>query len=644
MTENHSQTQTQTRATEQRTFSTEVQQLLHLMVHSLYSKKEIFLRELISNSSDAIDTLRFLALTRPELSGSVEAQESAIELAVDKDAKTLTVRDTGIGMNRQQVIDNIGTIARSGTGALLKRLKEQTGDASKSLDVIGQFGVGFYSVLMVAHKVELDTLSAEPESQPVLFRCDGSGTYELGVGTRTTAGTTVTLYLNDDASEFLETWQIEHIVKQYSNYVKWPVRLEGKQLNRATALWSKRPSEVSEEEYNDFYKELCGGFSPDDVPLAKLHLSIDTPYQFQAIVFVPKKPPFDMMMDQNRRRGMQLYVRRVFILDHAEELLPPWLRFVRGVVDSDDLPLNVSREILQKNQIITTIQKQIIKKVLEELKRVREQKPEEYRAFFEEFGGILKEGIFLDHGNREKVAEVCLWSSLNTPASERITLPEYLSKMPSGQDELYYITGPSRSVVERSPHVEALRKQKLDVLLFIDPIDEWVVQSLTEFSGKKLRAIHKGDFVPPKLVEEPESEAEKQSPEQQTELQALLVQLRSRFQDRIKEVRLSSRLTDSASVLVAEEGDLGPHLEQLLQRAGRKVEIKKPILELNPKSPLVAKLAHLLAVRPGSEEVNTYSDLLLELAYLAQGTVPEPGALLASLHRVLARDLSTLAD
>jgi molecular chaperone HtpG len=365
MTENHSQPQ----STEQRTFSTEVQQLLHLMVHSLYSKKEIFLRELISNSSDAIDTLRFLALTRPELSSSVEAQESAIELAIDKEAKTLTVRDTGIGMNRQQVIDNIGTIARSGTGALLKRLKEQTGDASKSLDVIGQFGVGFYSVLMVAHKVELDTLSAEPESQPVLFRCDGSGTYELGVGTRTTAGTTVTLYLNDDASEFLETWQIEHIVKQYSNYVKWPVRLDGKQLNRATALWSKRPSEVSEEEYNDFYKELCGGFSPDDVPLAKLHLSIDTPYQFQAIVFVPKKPPFDMMMDQNRRRGMQLYVRRVFILDHAEELLPPWLRFVRGVVDSDDLPLNVSREILQKNQIIATIQKQIVKRVLEELKK-----------------------------------------------------------------------------------------------------------------------------------------------------------------------------------------------------------------------------------------------------------------------------------
>ncbi len=641
MTEDRSQTEA--KPTEQRTFSTEVQQLLHLMVHSLYSKKEIFLRELISNSSDAIDTLRFMALTRPELAHAVEAQESAIEIVVNKEAKTLTVRDTGIGMTRQQVIDNVGTIARSGTGTLLKKLKEQGGDAAKSLDVIGQFGVGFYSVLMVAHKVELDTLSAEPDSQAVLFRCDGGGTYDLGVGSRTSVGTTVTLHLNDDSVEYLESWQIEHVVKQYSNYVKWPIRLDGKQLNRATALWSKRPSEVTETEYNDFYKELCGGFSEDDVPLGKLHLSIDTPYQFQAIVFIPKKPPFDMMMDQNRRRGMQLYVRRVFILDHAEELLPPWLRFVRGVVDSEDLPLNVSREILQKNQIIATIQKQIVKRVLDELKKLREQKPEEYRAFFDEFGGILKEGIFLDHANKEKVAEVCLWSSLNTAASDRITIPDYIAKMPAGQDEIYYITGASRSIVERSPHVEALRKRKLDVLLFIDPIDEWVVQGLAEFSGKKLRAIHKGDFVPPKVEGETEPEAEKQNAEQQTEVQALLAHLRVRFQERIKEVRLSSRLTDSASVLVAEEGDLGAHLEQLLQRAGRKVDVKKPILELNPKSPLVEKLAHLLATRPGSEEINTYSDLLLELAYLAQGTVPEPGALLSSLHRVLARDLSTLA-
>jgi len=638
-----SEEQSQTQAPEQRTFSTEVQQLLHLMVHSLYSKKEIFLRELISNSSDAIDTLRFLALTRPELSSAVESQESAIEIVLNKEDKTIVVRDTGIGMTRQQVIDNVGTIARSGTGTLLKKLKEQGPDASKSLDVIGQFGVGFYSVLMVAHKVELDTLSAEPGAQPILFRCDGGGTYELGTGTRTSVGTTVTLHINDDATEYLDGWRIESIVKQYSNYVKWPVRLEGKQLNRATALWSKRSNDVTETEYDDFYKELCGGFSADDVPLGKLHLSIDTPYQFQALVFIPKKPPFDMMMDQNRRRGMQLYVRRVFILDHAEELLPPWLRFVRGVVDSEDLPLNVSREILQKNQIITTIQKQVVKRLLDELKRLREQKPQEYRDFFEEFGGILKEGIFLDHANREKVAEVCLWSSLNTPATERITLPEYIAKMPAGQEEIYYITGPSRAVVERSPHVEALRKRKLDVLLFIDPIDEWVVQSLLEFSGKKLRAIHKGDFVPPKLEGEAEPETEKESAEHTTEVQSLLAHLRVRFQERIKEVRLSSRLTDSASVLVAEEGDMGAHLEQLLQRAGRKVDVKKPILELNPKSPIVEKLAHLLATRPGSEEVNIYSDLLLELAYLAQGTVPEPGALLSSLNRVLARDLSTLA-
>jgi molecular chaperone HtpG len=632
---------------ETRTFSTEVQQLLHLVIHSLYSKKEIFLRELVSNASDALDTLRFLALTRPELSSAAQEQEAAIAITLNKDEKTLTVSDTGIGMTRSQVIDHLGTIARSGTATLLKQVKEQSekGDSQQTLDVIGQFGVGFYSVLMVAHKVEVDTRSAEPGAEPVLFSCDGSGTYSLEAGHRPSVGTTVKLFLNDDASEYLETWQVEQIVKQYSNYVKWPIRLDEKQLNRATALWSKRPSEVKEEEYDEFYRELCGGFSADDKPLGKLHIVIDTPYQFQAIVFIPKKPPFDMMMDQNRRRGMQLFVRRVFILDHAEELLPPWLRFLRGVVDSDDLPLNVSREILQKNQIITTIQKQIVKKVLEELRRLREQKGEEYRAFFEEFGGILKEGIFLDFANREKIAEVCLWSSMNTPLGQFTNFAEYVEKMPAGQDEVYFITGPSRMVVERSPHIEALRKRNLDVLLLTDPIDEWVVQSLTEFGGKKLRAIHKGDFTPPKLAgeEDTDKESKDNTPEQETQLQALLAHLRVRFQERIKEVRFSSRLTESASVLVSDEGDMGPHLEELLKRAGRKVEAQKPILELNPKHPLVENLAQLLFTRPGSNELSRYSDLLLDLAYLAQGTVPNPATLLSSLHQVLSRDLSHLA-
>jgi len=635
-------------APEERTFSTEVQQLLHLMVHSLYSKKEIFLRELISNASDALDTLRFLALTRPELRAATEgdtAEAPAIELSIDKEQKLLRITDTGIGMTRQQVIDNIGTIARSGTAALVRQMAQQKkeGDA-KALDVIGQFGVGFYSAFMVADKVELETLSAEPGAEAVLWSCTGGGTYSLSSASRRRIGTTVTLHLNAESAEYLEEWQLESIVKQYSNYVKWPIKLGTRQLNRATALWAKRPSEVKEDEYKDFYKELMGGFV-DDEPLTRLHISLDAPYQFQALVYVPSKPPFDFGADSDKRRGMQLYVRRVFILDHAEELLPPWLRFVRGVVDSDDLPLNVSREILQKNQVISAIQKQLVKKILDELKRIKSEKADAYRTFWDEFGSVIKEGLFLDVANRERIAEIALWQSLKTPAEQRISLADYAAAMPEGQDDIYYITGPSRTVVEASPHIEALRKLGVDVLLLVDPIDEWVVQGLTEWNKKKLKAIHKGDFTPPKLKEQPPAEAAKseEPPGDETELGGLLAHLRVRFQEQVKEVRLSSRLAESPSVLVAAEGDFGPHLEQLLLRAGRKVPMQKPILEINPKSPVVKQLAHLLTTRPGSDDVATYSDLLLDLAYLGQGAVPRPGPLLNALGRVLERDLRSVA-
>lgn len=648
--------ETSSAAGEQRTFSTEVQQLLHLMVHSLYSKKEIFLRELISNSSDAIDTLRFLALTRPELKPAVEgeaAEAPAIELVIDKDGKQIRITDTGIGMTRQQVIENIGTIARSGTATLVKQLAQQKERAAsgQALDVIGQFGVGFYSAFMVADKVELETLSAEPGAEAVLWTCEGGGTYTLASAARRRVGTTVTLHLNSESAEFLEDWRIESIVKQYSNYVKWPIKIGERQLNRATALWAKRPAEVTEDEYKDFYKELMGGFV-DGEPLARLHIHLDAPYQFQAIVYIPQKPGFDFMLDRDdKRRGMQLYVRRVFILDHADELLPPWLRFVRGVVDSDDLPLNVSREILQKNQVISTIQKQLVKKILEELKRAKTEKPELYRAFHDEFGVILKEGIFLDAGNREKVAEICLWQSLNTAEEKRLSLPEYVAAMPEGQDEIYYITGASRTVLEASPHVESLRRLGVDVLLLTDAVDEWVVQGLTEFDKKKLKPVHKGDFVPPKIKgkEDSEDAASKAEGEgankegEQAELGGLVAHLRTRFQEQLKEVRLSNRLQGSPCVLVSDEGDLGPHMEQILLRAGRKVQVQKPILEINPKNPLVKALAHLLVTRPGSDDVATYSDLVLDLAYLAQGAVPRPGSTLSALGRVLERDLRTVA-
>ncbi len=629
---------------EQHNFATEVQQLLNLMIHSLYSKREVFLRELLSNASDALDTARFLALTNPELRASGE--DPAIVLIVDKDARTISIADNGIGMTREQVISNIGTIARSGSGLLLKKMREEGkdkgGDKGSPLDLIGQFGVGFYSAFMVSDRVDLVTLSAEPGAEAVAWHSEGGGTYTLSPGHRSHAGTTVTLHLKEDAGEFLEDWRVEQIVKEYSNYVKWPIRHKGKALNQSIALWAKRPADVTEDEYQNFYQELMGGFV-DDKPLSRMHLSMDAPYQFQAIVYVPGHAPYDFLGDQNKRRGMQLYVRRVFILDHAEELLPPYLRFLRGVVDSDDLPLNVSREILQKNQVIETIQKQIVKKGLEELKRLKEGKPEEYRTFWDEFGSILKEGVYLDAHNRDKIAELLLLSSLKTPADKRIALAEYVQTMPEGQEDLYYITGPSREAVEESPHLESLRKLGVDVLLLIDPIDEWVVQGLTEFSGKKLRSITKGEFEPPQIKgakgAEPGKDEEKKTPEQEEMMGALIAHLRVRFQEAVKEVRLSNRLTESPSVLVAGAGDMGRNLEQLLMRANRKVPEAKPILEINPDNGFVRDLARLLKENPLSEPMEAYSDLLLELAYLSQGTVRKPAQLVSSMSRLLQRDI-----
>ena len=421
---------------------------------------------------------------------------------------------------------------------------------------------------------------------------------------------------------------------------------QGPDAQPEQGLWSRRPADVSEDEYKSFYKELSGGFGEDDY-LAKLHLSLDAPYQFQAIVYIPKKPPFDFMMDNQKRRGMQLYVRRVFILDHAEELLPPYLRFVRGVVDSDDLPLNVSREILQKNQVITAIQKQLVKKTLEELKRVKTDKPDEYRAFFDEFGVILKEGLFLDSGNRDRLADLLLYGSRKTPEDKVIGLADYVAAMPEAQKDIYYATGLSRAQVEHSPHLEALRARDLDVLFLTDAVDEWVVQGLTEFQGKKLVPIHKGELDLPDIAPKDEAtksegkdEAAKEpSADDEVLVGGLVAHLRVRFQDTLQEVRTSRRLTDSPSCLVAGAGDMGRNLEQILRRANRKVPDQKPILEINPKSPFVLELAHRYKAEPLAEEVDAYCDLLVELAFLSQGTVRKPGQLISDLSRVLTRDL-----
>ncbi|MCS6914466.1 MAG: molecular chaperone HtpG [Myxococcota bacterium] len=611
---------------EERAFTAEVQQILHLMIHSLYSRREVFLRELISNASDALDTVRFLSLTQTDLRTE---GEPAIDIAIDAEAGTLSVSDNGIGMTRAEVVDNIGTIARSGSAALLRRLREE-GEKSAP-ELIGQFGVGFYSSFMVADRVELETLSARPGAEPVVWSSDGTGRYTLRPGGRRVPGTTVTLHLKQDARDLLNEARIEQVVREYSNYVKWPIRLKGRQLNQGTALWTRRPQEVSDEEHRRFYQELVGG-TPDEEPLSRVHLQMDAPYQFQAIVYIPRRPPFDMLFDQVRRRGMQLYVKRVFILDHAEELLPPYLRFLRGVVDSDDLPLNVSREVLQKNPIISTIQRQLVKKTLEELGRLKNEKREDYILFWQQFGVILKEGIFLDASQRERLAELALFQSLRTPPGQFLSLSEYVAAMPEGQKEIYYLTGPSREALVNSPLVEALVRRGLDVLLLVDPVDEFVVQVLTEFSGRKLRSLAKEGLELPPLAGETPTPS---STEADKELAGLLAYLRLRFQDHIQEVRLSQRLEQSPCCLVSAEGDLGRRMEEILARANRKVIPARPILELNPNSGLVRGVARRVAECPKEETTGELCDLLLDLAYLGEGQVRRPGPLLAQLARLL---------
>jgi molecular chaperone HtpG len=645
---------------EQHVFATEVQQILHLMIHSLYSKREVFLRELISNASDALDTVRFLALTNPELRAS---QEPSIEITLDPEARTISISDDGIGMTREQVTSHIGTIARSGSGELLRRLREQGGASSPEL--IGQFGVGFYSSFMVADRVELTTLSAQAGAEAVRWSSSGGGTYTLHPASRPHPGTTVTLHLKADADEFLKEERIEEVVRAYSNYVKWPIRLRGKTLNQTTALWARRPADVTEEEHRRFYQELTGGFG-DDEPLCRLHLSMDAPYQFQALLYVPGRAPFDFLMDSTKRRGVQLYVKRVFILDHAEELLPPYLRFLRGVVDSDDLPLNVSREILQKNQIISTIQKQIIKKTLEELKRLKAEKRDTYLKFWEEFGPILKEGIVTDRQNQDKIADLLLYQTRKGEPGALSSLSDYVAAMPEEQKEIYYITGPNRELVASSPHLEALTQRGFDVLFLIEPIDEWVAQGLTEFQGKRLRSVAKGELDLPPLKGEagPDKDKDKdqgaadkdrdkdqagatgQAGDADAELLIgnLVTALRVRFQEAVSEVRISNRLTQSPSCLVYAQGDLGRNLEQILIRGGRKVTEARPILEINPASPFVRALARKVKERPHAEEVGALSDLLLDMAYLAQGAVRKPAALVQTLTKLLERDPDRLGS
>ncbi len=600
---------------EQFTFQTEAKELLQLMIHSVYSNKEIFLRELISNASDALDKLRFEALSRPELS----PPEPAITLSIDKAARTLTLSDNGVGMSKDEVIANIGTIARSGTKEFLERAK----DGGKQVDLIGQFGVGFYSCFMVAERVELTTRRAGT-AEAVLWTSTGDGQYQLQPAQKDSPGTTIVLHLRpadleDKLADFTDEAEVTRVVKHHSDFITYPIRLGDKQLNSQKPIWARPANEVGKDEYDEFYRHISHDWEP---PQLHALVRAEGTFEYQALLYLPAHAPRDLFFREGKR-GLQLYVRRVLILEQCEDLLPSYLRFVRGVVDSADLPLNVSREILQQNRQITQIRKHLAKKIVDTLVQLQQTEADKYLKVWHEFGALLKEGFASDADNRERLQDLLLFQS-SADKEKLTTLKEYVLRMPAEQEAIYYICGDSRVAVEHSPHLEALAEKNFEVLFFTEPVDELLVQELHEFSGKPLQSAAKGSGA--KIVDiDP------------APYKPFFERLQKALDSWVKEVRLSSRLRSSPACLVGDENDLSPHLQRLLEQAQRLSVKPKRILELNPKHAAVEKLKARFDLVPNDAEFDDRAYLLFGQAILAEGsTLPDP----ARFSRLVAELLS----
>jgi len=618
-----------------REFKTEVRQLLQLMIHSLYSNRDIFLRELVANAADAIDKARFESLTRPEL-----AREWQIRITADKEKKLLTVSDNGIGMNEEEVSSNIGTIAKSGTRAFLKALEEQGAGNANIPELIGQFGVGFYSAFMAADLVELETKKSGTDDPAVKWSSDGGGRYTIDAGTRTEPGTTITLHLKEDATEYLEFWKVSSIVRKYSDFIEYPVVMpkttkdkDGKEsvsdevLNSQKAIWRRKPAEVTADEYKSFYTHLSNYGGTEY--LKAIHFSAEGSNEFTALLFLPKEAPFNLLMPDLQKKGLQLYVKRVFITDECKALIPDYLRFVCGVVDSSDLPLNVSREILQDNPIIGRIEKAVTGKILGELKKLLENDRENYEKFFDEFGRILKEGLHTDFANAEKLKDLVMYESMNTPAGKRITLAEYVAAMPESQENIYFITGDKRASVENSPVLEYYRSQGWDVLFMTDPIDDWVMQSMFQYQKKHFKAVDKGDFD-----EKAGADAVKAA---QKKYGKLVEFLKETLKDSVVEVKFSARLTESPCCLVTEGNSLSPHLERLFRAMHQDIPKSRRILELNPGHPLIDALAKLAeAGGDSAERAKSYAHILLDQALLSEGSpLPDTAGFVKTVGELL---------
>jgi molecular chaperone HtpG len=619
---------------ERREFQTEVRELLDLMIHSLYSHKDIFLRELISNASDALDKVRFESVSRPELAPIGELE---IRLEVDAEARTLAVHDNGIGMSRDEVVENLGTIARSGTREFLTAVREAKAAAAPEL--IGQFGVGFYSSFMVAERITVLTRRAGSE-EATRWESTGDGGYTVGPADRPAAGTTVTLHLKpadeeDGLQDYTQERVLRDIVKRYSDFVSYPIRLKTETLNSMKAIWARGKDEVSEQEHREFYKHISHDWND---PLEHISVHMEGAFEARALLYLPSKAPFDLHHRDGDHRGLSLYVKRVFILDDWRELLPAYLRFVRGVVSSDDLSLNVSREILQKDRQMQAIRKYLVRRILGALKEMKEQRPETYRTFWTEFGAVLKEGLVTFEEGQDRILELVLAPS--TEGRAPTALGDYVARMKDGQPAIYYVTAATREVAERSPHLEAFRARGYEVLFFLDPIDELWLRLPREVHGKTLVSVAKGAVD---LGTEEEKKQEESAREETSErFQDLLLALRAALQDHVRDVRLSGRLTSSPACLVGEAGDLSPHLEELLRRSGQDVPRVKRVLELNPDHPLVARLHAFHTAHPADERFRRYADLLLGQAILAEGgTLPDPAAFSQRLAELLVEATAT---
>ncbi|MGA5350263.1 molecular chaperone HtpG [Streptomyces griseoincarnatus] len=620
-------------STETFEFQVEARQLLQLMIHSVYSNKDVFLRELVSNASDALDKLRLAKLRDDTLDADVS--DLHIELETDRDARTLTVRDNGVGMSYDEVGELIGTIANSGTAQFLKELKEAQ-DAAGAEGLIGQFGVGFYSGFMVADEVTLVTRKAG-EKQGTRWSSRGEGTYTLERVDDAPQGTSVVLHLkpadpDNQLHDYTSVWKLKEIVKRYSDFITWPIRLVGEKdgkdddgeaaepetLNSMKALWARPRDEVSEDEYHELYKHIGHDWRE---PLETIQLHAEGTFEYQALLFVPSHAPHDLFR-QNMRHGLQLYVKRVFIMDDCEALLPSYLRFVKGVVDAQDLSLNVSREILQQDRHIRMMQRRLTKKVLSSVKSMLTADAEKYATFWREFGAVLKEGLVTDPDNRDALLAVASFASTHEDG-EAVTLKRYVERMPEGQDDIYYITGESRETIDNSPHMEAFRERGIEVLLLTDPVDEVWADAVGEFEGKRLRSVAKGEID----LDAREDDRSEEEQKQQAEAYAgLLGWMRERLDDDVKEVRLSTRLTRSPACLVADADDLTPALENMYRAMGQEVPHSRRILELNPDHALVKGLNEAYTEREDRSELADTAELLYTLAVVAEGGRPKDPA------------------